>query len=186
MTQYALVFDKRCCIGCRTCVIACRVEHNLDGNYSFINVLTTDGAVVDLPRGTFPDLTMEWEPITCMQCQNPSCVTACPDEAIARDSCGVVLIDKAKCTGCRLCLDACPYEVIHFNKRENVAEKCDLCRERTETGSQPFCVRECAFGAIHFGDISDKESEVSQKLRGRASYVLKPEVGTEPSNRYLG
>lgn len=184
--QYALVFDLRRCIGCHTCVVACRVENNLDGKQAWISVPTGSGASSDLPLGKFPDLKLYWQPTTCMHCHKPSCLEACPDQAIYKRPDGIVLIDREKCTGCRLCETACPYGAIKFNDREKVAEKCTLCCHRIEQGLLPFCAKECIWGAIHFGDINDPRSEVSRLIKSRKGYVLKPEEGTHPANRYVG
>ena len=183
--QYALVFDLRRCIGCRTCVIACRVENKLDGEYSWMSLPTGSGTLADLPQGKFPNLSLYWQPATCMHCQKPSCLEACPDNAIYKRPDGIVLIDREKCTGCQLCLPACPYGVIQFNNQEKVAEKCTLCSHRIEQGLLPFCAKECIWGAIHFGDINDTQSGVSRLVSSRKGYVLKPEEGAQPSNRYL-
>ncbi len=183
--QLALVFDQRRCIGCHTCVIACRVEHSLDGNQALMDVPTDTGADTDLPVGKFPHLKLNWQPTTCMHCQKPSCVEACPDKAISKRADGIVLIDKEKCSGCQLCSDACPYGVIKFDEQSNTAEKCNLCAQRVDKGLQPNCVRECIWGAIHYGDINDPMSDVSKLIKSRKGYVLKPEKGTKPSNHYL-
>ena len=183
--QYSLVFDLRRCIGCHNCTIACKVENNLEVG-SWIKVLTSSGTLVDMPTGKYPQLSLYWQPITCMHCQNPPCLEACPVEGtiyIRPD--GIVLIEKEKCTGCELCISACPYGVIQFNPQANVAEKCSLCSHRIDQGLPPFCVKECIWGAIHFGDIGDPNSEVSQLMSSRDGYALEPEKGTQPSNYYL-
>jgi anaerobic dimethyl sulfoxide reductase subunit B (iron-sulfur subunit) len=42
-------------------------------------------------------------------------VAACPEEAIAkRADTGLVVVDSALCTGCRLCAKACLYGVPQF------------------------------------------------------------------------
>jgi Fe-S-cluster-containing dehydrogenase component len=176
--QYALVFDLRRCIGCLTCVIACKDENNLDAGYSWVKVLTKS-------EGKFPEPTMYWQPTTCMHCQNPPCIESCPLEAIHKRQDGIVLIEEGKCDGCLACQTACPYDVIWFNSDRLVVEKCTLCAHRIDQGLSPFCVRECTWKAIHFGDIGDPESEVSQLLDKRQGYVIRPEEGTEPSIHYL-
>ncbi len=183
--QYGLVFDLRRCIGCHTCVIACKMENNLDGQYSWMQVVTSNGALVDIPTGKYPQLSLSWQPTTCMHCQEPPCLESCPEDAIHKRPDGIVLIDKEKCTGCQLCLPACPYEVIQFNTPENVAEKCTLCSHRVDQGLLPFCVKECVWGAIHFGDVGDPNSEVSQLISRRKGYTLVPEKGIQPSNYYF-
>ena len=47
---------------------------------------------------------------TCRQCHHPvPCAEACPVQAIVADpATGARRVDPARCTGCRLCLNACP------------------------------------------------------------------------------
>ncbi len=176
--QYALVFDLRRCIGCLTCVIACKDENNLDAGYSWMEVLTKS-------NGQYPEPTMYWQPIACMHCQKPPCMESCPQEAIYKRQDGVVLIEESKCDGCQACQTACPYDVIQFNSEERVVEKCTLCAHRIDQELPPFCVRECAAQAIYFGDIGDPGSELSQLIAKRKGYVMRPEEGTQPSTHYL-
>ena len=184
--QYGLVFDLRRCIGCHTCVIACKVENNLEVG-SWIKVLTSNGTLADIPTGKYPELSLFWQPITCMHCENPTCLEACPvEDAIYRRPDGIVLVDKEKCTGCQLCIPACPYGVIQFDSQEGHAEKCTLCSHRIAQGLEPFCVKECIWGAIHFGDIGDTSSEVSQLIVNRKGYIKESGNGnTQPSVYYL-
>ncbi len=86
--QYGLVFDLRRCTGCLTCVIACKDENNLDAGYSWMKVVTEI-------TGKYPRPMMYWRPITCMHCQNPPCLGACPQQAIYRRQDGIVLIEEA-------------------------------------------------------------------------------------------
>jgi Fe-S-cluster-containing hydrogenase component 2 len=62
---------------------------------------------------------------------------------------GSTYIDESECTGCGLCVDACPFDPprIRINTGKNVAFKCDLCRGR-EGG--PICVEYCPFQALKF------------------------------------
>jgi Fe-S-cluster-containing dehydrogenase component len=183
--HYGLVFDLRRCIGCHTCVVACRVENNLEAT-SWMNVLTTSGAAPDVPIGKYPHLSLSWQPTTCMHCQNPPCLEACPEEgAIYKRPDGVVLINKEKCTRCQLCAPACPYDAIRFDPEAGYAEKCTLCSHRIDHGLLPFCAKECIWGAIHFGDVGDPDSEVAQLVSRRSGYTLESERGTDPSNYYL-
>ena len=183
--QYGFVFDLKRCIGCYTCVIACKVENCLQ-EHSWIKVLTSNGAPGNTATGRYPELSLSWQPITCMHCQNPPCLEACPlESAIYKRPDGIVLIDKEKCTGCQLCIPACPYGVIKFDLQDNVAQKCTFCSHRLDQDLTPFCVKECIWGAIHFGDVGDPNSEVSQLISTRNSYTLGPERDTQPSNYYL-
>jgi Fe-S-cluster-containing hydrogenase component 2 len=81
--------------------------------------------------------------VTCYQCNPAPCVDACTEEAIIRGKSDAWVIDRDKCIGCGLCVDACPYDVIVLDS-ENVAMKCDLCN------GNPSCVEFCPTHAITF------------------------------------
>jgi formate dehydrogenase iron-sulfur subunit len=49
----------------------------------------------------------------------------------------VVLVDAEACSGCMMCIEACPFGVIQFDEERGVAQKCTLCVERLEAGRQP-------------------------------------------------
>jgi Fe-S-cluster-containing dehydrogenase component len=144
--QYSLVWDERRCIGCRTCVIACKAENRLETG-SWIRVLPRGGAKAESLAGTYPGLSLFWKPDTCRHCSDPPCREACPAEAIYKRPDGIVLIDREKCTGCRACAEACPYNAVYFDPG-GCAQKCTLCSHRIDQGLEPFCVKECICGAI--------------------------------------
>ena len=47
------------------------------------------------------------------------------------------------------------------------------------------CVDACPAGARIFGDLNDKESEISKKIATNNVSVLKPIMGTEPQTYYI-
>ncbi len=106
--QYALVFDLRRCVGCGTCVIACKVENNLEGGYSCMKV-------VPQSNGSYPDFTMYFQPMPCMHCQEPPCIDSCHVRAIYKQD-GVILINEDRCNGCGECILACPYQVLYLKR----------------------------------------------------------------------
>ncbi|MDD4860320.1 MAG: 4Fe-4S dicluster domain-containing protein [Dehalococcoidales bacterium] len=184
MPRYGLIFDLERCIGCRACTVACKVENNIEHG-SWMQVQMADGQKVDTAKGKFPDVKLNYLPTTCMHCQKPACVDACPVGAIFKRNDGVVILDSTQCTGCEACLSACPYGVITFNEKDNVASKCNLCAHRIDQGLQPFCVQCCEGQAMQFADLSNIGSEVSKSISRRGGYNLKPEEMTEPTNYYL-
>jgi tetrathionate reductase subunit B len=153
--QYTLIFDERRCIGCRTCVIACKVENDLETG-SWMRVVACGGATAESPVGMYPGLSLAWRPDTCRHCPDAPCREACPSGAIHKRPDGIVLIEKAECTGCRLCADACPYDAILFDA-EGYAQKCTLCSHRIDRGLEPFCVKECICGAVRLGNPADPQ-----------------------------
>jgi len=181
--RYGLLIDLERCTGCRTCTVACKVEHGIEVG-SGIRVETVGGAHPDTPAGKYPNLTMHYEPIPCMHCAQPPCRAACSGGAIHQRDDGVVLIDEGKCNGCKECLAACPYGALFYDDDRKVVRKCDLCCERVDEGFEPFCALCCPEGAIYFGDLKDWESAVSRLVSQKGVYTLKPERKTGPSVHY--
>jgi Fe-S-cluster-containing dehydrogenase component len=64
------------------------------------------------------------------------------------------------CSGCMMCIEACPFGVIQFDDGRGVAQKCTLCVERLADGRQPACVAACLSHCIHSGT----PAEVAEKL----------------------
>ena len=128
----------------------------------------------------------------------------CPTGATYKDEAGRVEIDYDKCIGCRMCMAACPYNARVFNWNEpvrdpdfnygdkdvvvrpkGVAEKCSMCKERTDRGDEPMCVVCCPTKARTFGDLDDEQSEISVLIREKGAYTLLPEQGTRPQVYYF-
>jgi len=182
MTQMAMIIDLDRCSDTRACSMACKQENDVVLG-SFWNQVFT------VTTGEFPETETYFLPVICQHCGNPPCVPACPSAAFRKRADGIVVVDKYKCTGCdeKLCMNACPYDVIFFNKAENVAEKCDLCAHLVDEGIEPACSFYCNTRARIVGDIDDPGSAISEALRvaGDAVFHLKPELGTEPSVAYV-
>ncbi|MFQ5879863.1 MAG: 4Fe-4S dicluster domain-containing protein, partial [Dehalococcoidia bacterium] len=69
---------------------------------------------------------------------------------------------------------------------KGVIEKCTFCVQRVEKGLQPACVANCPVFALHFGDLDDPNSNVSQLIAKRRSFRLDEEWNTSPRVYYLG
>ena len=66
-------------------------------------------------------------------------------EAISRDAdLGRVVIDYARCVGCRTCYYACPFGAAKFDADRGRPFKCDLCGDR----DVPACVAACPNRAL--------------------------------------
>jgi Fe-S-cluster-containing dehydrogenase component len=150
----------------------------------WIWVETQGGIEKDTPKGVFPDLTLNFLPKLCNHCLKPPCVDACPADALIKRDDGPVILNQNICTLCKACESACPYQVIYINEIENLVEKCNLCVHRVDKGLEPFCVICCEGQALHFGDLNDPTSKVSQLVSTREAFQLKPEEGSNPSVFY--
>ena len=181
--QLGMIIDQERCIGCEACTIACKIENNSTDYW--IKVETQGGAVKDTPAGNFPNLTMDFLPKLCNHCENPPCVDSCPEAAIQQRDDGIVILEQELCTGCQLCLTACPYNIIVFDDENNLAGKCNFCFHRVDQGLEPFCVICCEGQALYFGDLNDSSSVVSKLKSEKNSYRLKLETETNPKVYYI-
>lgn len=144
MRRFRLEIDESKCWGCKTCELACKQEHHAPDGVQLIRV-TEDG-----PREVEGRWHFEYRVNRCRHCDDPPCVDACPEEALARRDDGIVVLDRDTCVGCRACIDACPYDAVAFDEAENVALKCDLCHRRIDAGLLPACADNvCLAHCIH-------------------------------------
>jgi Fe-S-cluster-containing dehydrogenase component len=169
--RYGIVIDLERCVGCHTCTIACMTENNLSKG-SGIAVQTIGGKDRDTPEGRYPDLHMHFLPIMCMHCANAPCMAACPSDAIKRRPDGIILIDEETCDACFNCVSSCPYDVIVSDDKNESVWKCNMCVDRIDEGSAPFCVLCCEGEAMFFGDVNNPESQVSKMIIHRCGQVL--------------
>jgi carbon-monoxide dehydrogenase iron sulfur subunit len=116
-------------------------------------------------------------PVKCRHCNPAPCINACLAGAIQRDFCtGFVIIDEEQCTGCKRCLNACPFNVIGFGfsqqsgNEHETAVKCDECIEIVRGGADPACVKACKSGALQFCDADEtfreKRVDAINQLKG--------------------
>ena len=180
----AFAIDISICNGCYNCQIACKDEHVGNDWTPYAKPQPDTGQfwlkLHEHIRGTVPKVTMYYLPILCMHCDNAPCIKACPIKgALYKRDDGLVIIDAEKCTGCRNCVDACPYQVIYFNEDLNLAQKCTGCAHLLDRGwKEPRCVDACPTQAIMFGEESELKERISK------SEVMKPELGTKPRVYY--
>ncbi len=154
MKKYALIIDEYGCWGCKACQVACKQEKRQPDGINYIY------AVEDGPKRVDGKLDFIFRVNVCKQCDSPPCAEACPEGAFIKDSrTGIVRIDTDKCTGCKCCLQACPYDAIRFDEERSIALKCDLCFDRVEHGLYPACADNvCLAHCIYFGDAKEIET----------------------------
>jgi tetrathionate reductase subunit B len=184
----AFVIDVSRCNGCYSCQIVCKDEHC--GNdwtpYAKPQPDTGQfwGKMNEYVRGQVPQVKMAYVFVPCQHCKNAPCIVACPTKgALYTRPDGLVIIDPKKCTGCQLCIDACPYGAIFYNESFHLAQKCTGCAHLLDRGypiKEPRCADACPTGAIKFGEEAELKDPIAK------AEILHPEYGTKPSVYYIG
>ncbi|NOX14785.1 MAG: 4Fe-4S dicluster domain-containing protein [Epsilonproteobacteria bacterium] len=126
-------------------------------------------------------------PRICNHCSKPSCLSACPHDAIfKRQKDGIVLVDMDLCQGCRYCIAACPYKKIYFNPQFSKSEKCNFCFPLIEEGLPPLCASDCSGRARFVGYLDDIEGQVYKLIKKyKVALPLRPDFGVEPNVYYI-
>ena len=181
----AFVIDLSICNGCYCCQIACKDEHVANDWTPYAKPQPDTGqfwvGIKETVKGTVPKVMVSYQPKMCMHCEDAPCIKDCKVEgAIYERDDGLVIIDPEKCTGCKLCADACPYGAIYFNENLNIAQKCTGCAHLLDNGwNEPRCVDNCPTGALKFGE----ESELKDLIEKEDSF--RPELGLKTRVHYL-
>ena len=213
--KFGYAINLSLCNGNGKCMEACNKEnnHHRGNDQSYIRVLEMSNGSLDMEQGsttydhTVPKDEKFYMPVQCQQCDNPPCVTVCPIEATWKEDDGIVVVDYNWCIGCRYCEAACPYHARRFNWEEpevpaeevnpnqgylsnrirpqGTMEKCHFCLHRTREGRLPACLEACPTGARVFGDLNDPDSDINWILKNKNVFVLKEELGTQPSFFYF-
>ncbi len=196
---WGFAVDTTKCIGCCSCMRACRAENNVPEGYYRTWVeryrVKPDGEVqVDVAindRNSFSEIKGDtskafFVPKLCNHCKKSVCNQFCPVGASFTTNDGVVLVDPKHCIGCGYCVQACPYGSRFINPKTHLADKCTLCYHRITKGLHPACAQACPTNARIFGNLKDPKSHISVILRQRRFRVLRPEMGTHPKCYYLG
>ena len=163
----AFVLDLAKCNGCYCCQISCKDEHVVNDWMPYARPQPDYGQfwvkVHEQERGTIPKVKVSYTPVLCAHCDDAKCMAACKADAIYRRPDGMIVIDPAKCTGCKLCPDACPSHSIFFNENLNIAQKCTGCAHLIDDGWEvPRCVDSCPTEALSFGDEEQFKAEIAR------------------------
>ena len=178
MTRYAMTIDLVRCVGCEACMVACKLENEVPFGHFRLRAR-------EIVAGTFPSLQGEFRIEQCYHCEDAPCVGVCPTGATFKNEDGLVVVDPYKCTGCKACVTACPYNMRYLHPNGYV-DKCTFCGHRVAQGQEPACVETCPSAARIFGDLDDPEDEIVLALKTAETVdVCKPEINANPKLYYL-
>ncbi len=156
------------CNGCRSCEVACAVEHSASKSL-FAAISETPS-----PRKRLYIEAADGHsvPLLCRHCEDAPCVRACLTGALNQDAMTrTVGHDPDKCIGCWMCTMVCRYGVVGRLKEQRVAVKCDRCPDR----DSPACVAACPTQALVFTE----EEAFSGSVRAEAaSQLVEKHAGT--------
>jgi Fe-S-cluster-containing dehydrogenase component len=159
-----IFLDATRCIGCRSCVAACRECDTHKGeSMIYIDYIERRNTVATSPT-------------LCMHCEDPlaPCAQVCPAQAILVSADGIVhQADETRCIGCQNCVYACPFGVPKFQISQNYMRKCNMCYDRTSQDKAPMCATVCPTQAIFYGTYEEFMAA------GRAMQ------GAKPINRFV-
>lgn len=190
----SIIVQADLCVGCMACFVACKQENLVAPDIQWAQIQRTE----DEKKGIITYFRM-----SCMHCDEPACMPVCPMKAIYKGPKGEVLVDQAKCIGCKMCLQACPWKVPMFNatgrtdywgdkpplvtiekmehqkRTPGKAERCTLCSHR----DTPACVEACKLGVLKLIDL-DNLSEDDKKLVASAR-AMGGKSATKPKVMYV-
>ena len=173
MKQLGFLVHIEKCLGCRSCEFSCKNEYGHED--SFRRKIHSIKSESDRNGHSFHHFSL-----ACNHCENPACMAMCPESCIKKIPNGIVIINKEKCSGCGICVAACPFTAIKIDPFTRKADKCDMCYERQRLGQSPTCIEACPVKAIEIIDIHDEKNQQYNK----EVYGLHLKNLTNPSIRF--
>ena len=181
--------DTTICIGCKACQVACHQWNDLpawtderprDGRMS-LPVLSGDSydntrslsavnwrhvKFIEQFSGDAGRSESAWLMMSdvCKHCAHAPCLEVCPTGAIIRTEFDTVYIQEPACNGCRDCVAACPFGVIHMSQSRGIAQKCTFCYSRLQANLTPACAKACPTQSIKFGELEDMHRLARERL----------------------
>ena len=210
MTRWVMVADLERCVGCQTCTAACRHANATSPAVQWRKVLDIEAGSYPAVARVFVPVgcqhcadppCMHVCPTTATRQRTDGIVTIDYDLCIGCAYCEVACPYQARflvhephfAYG-----PAMENEVERADTaRVGVAQKCTFCSDRIDFGIEngltpgiepratPACVNSCIADALHFGDMDDPNSNVSQLLRQQKSFRMHAELETDPSFHYI-
>jgi phenylacetyl-CoA:acceptor oxidoreductase subunit 1 len=207
-----MVADLERCVGCQTCTAACKHANATSPAVQWRRVLDVESGSFPNVRRTFiPVGCQHCDDPPCMhvcpsgatQRRADGIVIVDYDTCIGCAYCDVACPYQARFLVGRedFAFQGAPLlsEVERDDPgRVGVAQKCDFCSGRIDFGlghglvpgvdaeATPACVNACIASALHFGDLDDPQSNVSELLRQENHFRMHEELATQPGFYYVG
>jgi formate dehydrogenase iron-sulfur subunit len=182
--------DTTVCIGCKACQVACHQWNDLPA-WSSEPQRMGEAPLPELSGDSYDNTrslsAVNWRHVkfieqfsadpqrseaawlmmsdVCKHCVNAPCLEVCPTGAILRTEFDTVYINEPACNGCRDCVAACPFGVIHMSETSGLAQKCTFCYDRLQQGLAPSCAQACPTRSIRFGPIAQLKEEAQVRLQ---------------------
>jgi Fe-S-cluster-containing dehydrogenase component/DMSO reductase anchor subunit len=209
--RWGMVADLERCVGCQTCTAACRHANATSPAVQWRKVLDVEAGSFPKVNRTFVPVgcqhcadppCMHVCPSTATRQRADGIVTIDYDICIGCAYCDVACPYQARFKITKEDFAYGDTAMQNEIEREDparlgVAQKCTFCSDRIDFGIEnglapgsdpratPACVNACIADALHFGDLEDPGSNVSQLLKKHKNFRMHAELKTEPGFYYL-
>src|SRR5437588_2775528 len=179
--------DTTICIGCKACQVACHQWNDLPAGHGPGGRLSLPVLSGDSYDNTRSLSDVNWRHVkfieqfspdpnrsqaawlmmsdVCKHCVHAPCLEVCPTGAIMRTEFDTVYIQEPACDGCRDCVSACPFGVIHMSETRHIAQKCTFCYDRLKVGLSPACAQACPTQSIRFGPVNKLRQQARERVQ---------------------
>lgn len=176
------IFDQNRCMGCLSCVLACKNEFQTPPEINY-RMVRPANEKPESPERQFINFA-------CAHCDDPACLNNCPVSAYIKRPDGVVQHDVDRCIGCKLCTVSCPYGTPKYNKAVGKVYKCQFCYQRLDKNMLPACVEGCPVGALGVIDVQTNVATTSLGTYTAENAITElPELPrnniTKPNHRFI-
>ena len=157
--QLGFFLDVNRCLGCGACIKGCSNNNRLPPSLTWRKLRQVENDNYD--QGHVSRFFLS---TACNHCANPECMRVCPSGAYAKRRDGIVLHLQEKCTSCKSCISSCPFGAPQYNPVSGKASKCQLCYDRLDKSSTPYCVQACVTGALQLREIHGNTTDSLLRL----------------------